>query len=119
MARILVVDDSPDIVELVGFCLRRLGHDVVEATEPRAVAILMEHLPPDLLILDYAMPGLDGFELLRVLRAAGKVLPVIMISGMSTSKVEKIMPSSRSMRFLEKPLDLPRLQEMVSELLCP
>ena len=84
MARILVVDDDPDILSLVVQRLRHCGHVVQGVGEAEtAVAFVVERGAPDLLILDVTMPGMDGLELLSRLRADTGVadLPAIFLSG--------------------------------------
>ena len=81
MARILVVDDEPHIVEVVRAYLTREGHDVsTEADGERALARALE-LEPDLVVLDVMLPRRSGFEVLRELRAAGSTAAVVMLTA--------------------------------------
>jgi DNA-binding response OmpR family regulator len=81
MQQILVVDDERSIVQVVEQRLRRDGFDVVSAaTGAAALAALREHMPAALL-LDIGLPDMDGFEVLRRLRADGLSLPVIILSA--------------------------------------
>ena len=77
--KILVVDDDRELRDLVGFVLRREGYLVVEAADgPHAVAQHGEERP-DLVILDVNLPGFDGFEVCRRVRAASDT-PVMMLT---------------------------------------
>ena len=69
-ARIVVVDDQPDVLDTVGMLLRRDGHDVRAFRDPRAAvdAVLAER--PDVLLTDLGMPGLSGWDVAREARAA-------------------------------------------------
>jgi CheY-like chemotaxis protein len=68
-AVVLVADDDPDILELVGRTLERAGHEVITARDGElALELALEH-QPDVAVLDLAMPGIDGHELTRRLRA--------------------------------------------------
>lgn len=81
MQQILVVDDERPIVQMVEQRLRRDGFDVISAaTGAEALAALREHMPAALL-LDVGLPDLDGFEVLRRLRADGLGLPVIILTA--------------------------------------
>jgi CheY-like chemotaxis protein len=65
MARILVVDDEPDIRLLVRFFLEPSGHEVIEAATGRAGVEWMSSLSPDLVLLDLRLPDVDGWEVLE------------------------------------------------------
>ena len=79
-ARILVVDDDPTVAEVVTGYLEAAGFDVVRAVDgPDALRKAGEHRP-ELVVLDLMLPGLDGIEVCRRLRAAGPV-PVIMLTA--------------------------------------
>lgn len=69
-ARILVVDDEPPIRDLVRGYLQREGHDVVEAEDGPAALVAVEAERPDLVVLDLMLPGIDGLEVCRRLRAS-------------------------------------------------
>jgi DNA-binding response OmpR family regulator len=80
---ILVADDDPDILELVGFRLEQAGHVTVRASDgARALELAREH-PPSLCVLDVLMPKLNGFEVLRALREDERTrsVPVIMLTA--------------------------------------
>ena len=81
MARILVVDDEPHILEVVRAYLVRDGHTV--STAPDGDAALASALAeaPDLIILDVMLPGRSGFEVLRELRGAGSTAAVVMLTA--------------------------------------
>lgn len=80
-AHLLVVDDDPHITELLRRILAYEGYSVATATSgDEALARTLER-PPNLIILDILMPGLDGLEVTRRLRAAGDNVPVLMLTG--------------------------------------
>ena len=84
MARLLVVDDDPDIRALLEVRLRRAGHLVVGAESgEQALATVAERGAPDLAVLDVLMPGISGLELLARLReqATCDALPAVFLSG--------------------------------------
>jgi two-component system chemotaxis sensor kinase CheA/two-component system sensor histidine kinase and response regulator WspE len=79
--RVLVVDDSPVIRELVSQVLRAAGCDVENAGEGRSALAKIEASPPDLVIADVEMPIMDGFELLRRVRARSQHLPFVLLTS--------------------------------------
>ncbi|WP_107069543.1 MULTISPECIES: response regulator transcription factor [unclassified Streptomyces] len=82
-ARILVVDDDPTVAEVVTGYLRRAGHTVDHAADGPAALVLAARGAPDLVVLDLMLPGLDGLEVCRRLRA-DRPVPVIMLTARGT-----------------------------------
>ena len=82
-ATILVIEDDPDIQELVSFSLGREGYAVAQATSGERGLELAQAAVPDLVLLDVMLPGIDGLETLRRLKALPSLarVPVIMASA--------------------------------------
>lgn len=82
---ILVVDDEKDIVEMIAFNLQRNGYDVITAHNGNDALDLAEQQTPDLILLDLMMPGLDGTEVTRRLKAdpRTKKIPLVMLTAKS------------------------------------
>ncbi|HDP77779.1 MAG: response regulator transcription factor [Mesotoga sp.] len=82
---ILVVDDEPSIVELLTFNLKKEGYDVLKAYDAEEALKIAEDNETDMFIVDIMLPGMDGFELVRNLRATEKFrqTPVIFLSAKS------------------------------------
>jgi two-component system, OmpR family, KDP operon response regulator KdpE len=80
--KILVVDDEPDVVESVrlGFTLQWRDVDVLEAGEGQRALDIVEQDHPDIVLLDVGLPGIDGYEVLRQIRAFSDV-PVVMLTA--------------------------------------
>ena len=81
LARILIVDDDSAVQMTLRLLLEGAGHNVVVANDGRRGLDLINGEAFDLLILDIFMPGMDGFETLRVVRQQRPALPIIAISG--------------------------------------
>jgi two-component system OmpR family response regulator len=82
--RVLVVDDEPSIVDALATCLRYEGFEVDEAATGRDALALAQDDPPDLVILDVMLPGLDGLEVTRRLRADGVNVPILFVTARDT-----------------------------------
>ena len=80
MAKILVVDDEPNIREVVGLYLRQEGYAVVSAADGEEALRLYERERPDLVVLDLIMPGLDGVEVCRRIQAERRVSLIMLTS---------------------------------------
>ncbi len=76
----LVVDDEPKIVDVVGDYLRAAGYVVATAADGDAAVASARAQPPDLVVLDLGLPGLDGLDVARELRRSGPV-PIIMLTA--------------------------------------
>jgi DNA-binding response OmpR family regulator len=79
-ARILVVDDEPHIVELVRYNLEQEGYQVSTAARGESALASVRAAPPDLVVLDIMLPGVDGLEVCRRLRRESAV-PIIMLTA--------------------------------------
>jgi DNA-binding response OmpR family regulator len=87
-ASILVVDDDPDSLDIVRTFLESRGYDVATATDGRAGLAKLEEVRPELVLLDVMMPGMDGWEVARIIKnhadfAATRVVMLTARSGFS------------------------------------
>lgn len=90
MGYILVVDDEPTIVTVVRERLERDGFSVRAAASGEEALAIMEDNPAELIVLDLMLPGIDGFEVLRRLRAQGGTVPVVVLTARDED-VDKIV----------------------------
>lgn len=81
MQQVLIVEDEPAIVAAVRERLTREGLAVTAAASGEAALALLDEGAPDLMLVDVGLPGIDGFDLLRQLRARGLDLPVILLTA--------------------------------------
>lgn len=108
--RILIVDDEPDIRDLIGEILRDEGHETQTAGNAAEARERLHDFEPDLILLDVWMPDTDGISLLREWREGGMArCPVVMISGHGS--VEAAVEATRlgAFDFIEKPVSMARL----------
>ncbi|HTZ34461.1 MAG TPA: response regulator transcription factor [Stellaceae bacterium] len=90
--RVLVVDDEPAIRRFLRTSLRAEGYEVVETETAETALAELRRRAPDLVMLDLGLPGLDGLEVIRRLRASGSVVPVIVLTSRTdeAGKVEAL-----------------------------
>ncbi|HET6481018.1 MAG TPA: response regulator [Actinoplanes sp.] len=116
---IMVVDDDHDIASFVEFNLKVHGYDVIRAPDGQAALEMMETQRPDLAVVDWMMPRMDGVELTRRLRAEPltSALPVIMLTAKSMT-VDKVLGLTTGVDdYLVKPFDTAELIARVSSTL--
>jgi PAS domain S-box-containing protein len=85
-ASILVVDDDSDVRAFLADSLKGLGYRVAEAASGREALAQLEEAAPDLALLDYAMPEMNGAELARALRSRRSDLPIVFVTGYAESE---------------------------------
>jgi CheY-like chemotaxis protein len=112
--RILLVEDNPDTTKLLRGCLELLDCIVdTEINGARAVARLQEQAYSGM-ILDVAIPGIDGFEVLRQIRGGGSTIPVIAISGAAN---EEQVLCAGAQAYLAKPFPLKEFKTVVQRMM--
>ncbi len=121
MARILVVDDDPDITYAISLFLRKEGYEVATAASRVQAMEALERFQPDLMILDVMMEQPDdGIAMAQELRRAGSTLPIVMltsvgrVTGMSFGRDDELVPVDA---FFEKPIRPEELLDAVGGLL--
>lgn len=120
MNRIYVVDDEPDMVELLATVLKGEGYDVETYTDGRAALARVLEEPPELLLLDLMMPDLDGFELLKLLRldSRGKHVVVLVVSARTGHRAQLETLQLGANAYIYKPFSPRELVVQVRQLLA-
>lgn len=121
MARILVIDDEPELRTMVRRALEAAGHEVVEAPDGRQGLVSFRANVPNLVVTDILMPEKEGIETIRELRAIAPEVPVLAISGGGRSANLDFLDIARdfgAMAALPKPFKPSRLIEEVNKLLA-
>jgi len=92
MGKILIVDDEPDIVELVKINLEKNGFDVISSYTGREIFNLFKKFGIDLVILDLMLPDIDGLEICKILKSENetKNIPIIMLTAKDT-EIDKVL----------------------------
>jgi CheY-like chemotaxis protein len=114
--RILVADDEPLTAELLALVLAFGGYEVVEAHDGREALERAREVRPDAVLLDFMMPQLTGAEVARTIREDPQLAetPVVLFSCVDESEVD--WRGSGADLFLQKPMDMRRLPEMIDRL---
>jgi CheY-like chemotaxis protein len=114
--KILIVDDNADLVHIMSAHLEGHGYSVVSASDVAEAIKAVQKEMPDLIILDVAMPGGDGLDVLRQLNASNpkNMIPVIVVTGMETrAKAEAF--ATGAVDFYLKPVNMDTLLECIRE----
>ena len=117
MAKVLIVDDEKCNAGILSLVVSQLGHDPVEVySGQQAVETFSEH-QPDLILLDYMMPGINGLMTLQQIRQlpGGKKPAVLLITASQLHSVEEEAKSVGVSGFLRKPLNLDSLKSLIQE----
>ena len=114
---VLVIDDDPDVRGFIAASLEEHGYRVREASDGRAGLDALERETPDLVVLDFIMPGLSGAEVARQIRAKRPDQPILFVSGYSeTEAVKRTAPDAP---LLAKPFRAEALHKAVRGALTP
>jgi CheY-like chemotaxis protein len=117
--RIFVVDDDPEVTELLTRLLDENGFEALGINDPRKVHGQALSLRPDLIIVDFDMRKLSGPELAAMLKAnpVTRPIPILFLSGMADEDHRLIAKSSGAAGYLDKPVDVARLIQTIEGLL--
>jgi CheY-like chemotaxis protein len=110
MARVLVVDDEPDAVELLQEFLAGKGYEVVTAANGEEALQRVKEDRPHLILLDVRMPGMSGLEVLRQVRRIDQEVGVIMVTAVNEEETGRQALALGAFDYVVKPLDLTYLE---------
>jgi DNA-binding response OmpR family regulator len=116
-ASILVAEDQADIRDLIVLNLRNAGYEVAAVADGTAALTSQNERASDLLILDLMMPGMDGLEVCKALRARGRSTPILMLTAKSTELDRVLGLELGADDYLTKPFSLAELLARVKALL--
>lgn len=113
MARVLLVEDEPNIASIILFKLRREQHEVRWESASRAVVDAAAAMQPDLILLDSSLPDGDAFQLLDVLARRG---PVVMMTEFRDQATPERARRAGAAAIVEKPFKPTQLARLVAQL---
>jgi PAS domain S-box-containing protein len=115
--RVLIVDDNVDAATAVGQLLEMQGHEVALSADGPAALAAAATTPPDVILLDIGLPGMDGYEVAARLRAAGHTrAALVALTGYGRDSDVQRSREAGFDHHLVKPVDLGRLQKIAAEL---
>jgi len=116
--RVMIVDDSPDALALMEKALSDEGFELIKVSNATEVGLKAAQLIPDLILLDFLMPEVNGFEVCKALRANDQTrnIPIMAVTCLTKERdIERIF-SCRADEYLAKPFKIDHLLEKVREL---
>lgn len=118
--RILLVDDEPDLVQLVTVRLKSVGYDVEPAYDGQQALDKFKSFKPHLVILDLMLPKLDGYKVCRLLKfdERTKEIPVLIFTARAQEADVSLAMECGANAHLTKPFDTKALLDKLRELLC-
>ncbi|MCE9663957.1 response regulator [Halomonas sp. M5N1S17] len=119
MAKVLVVDDEPNIVLSIEFLMQQAGFDVATAEDGESALQSVAETPPDLILLDISLPGISGFDVLEQLRGDPQHarLPIIMLTAHGREVEREKGLALGADDYVTKPFSTQALVEKVKALL--
>ena len=114
---ILIVDDEPSVLEVVGNLVRNEGYEVEVAGSGEDALNLLTHREFDLILTDLMMPGITGWQVLEVAKQKYPGIKVIVFTGFVDEEGEAILIDRKADGFLTKPIDVPLMQSLLTSLL--
>ena len=117
--KILVVDDEPDILRVVIFRLKKLGYEVLTASDGKEGLDLIKSKRPDLVLLDFRLPTIDGLEITRRVKADDELknIPIILLTASSTVEISKKAEEANADDCITKPFEPEELLAKVKSFL--
>ena len=117
---VLVVDDSIDNLTAISLHLQQSGYRVATATNGEEGVRVATLTKPDIIVMDLAMPGVDGLESTRLIRQneALKNIPVIALTAFSTEGFRRAAHDTGFDGYLTKPIDFARLHDLIGRLIA-
>ncbi|MFZ5526823.1 MAG: response regulator [Pseudomonadota bacterium] len=119
MARILIVEDTPANMLLAGTILQKAGHTLLQATDAAQGLALARENPPDLVLMDIQLPGMDGLTATRALKSDERTqdIPVLALTAFAMKGDEERMRAAGCAAYVSKPLRYQQLLAAVDDLL--
>ncbi len=119
MARILIVDDEPDICWGLRRLADRLGHSADVASDGDAAVKAVASNVPDLILLDVRLPGRDGLQIMREIRSRHAQIPIVIMTAYGDLEIAVAAMRQGAFEYLVKPFDLAAVRQVIERALQP
>jgi CheY-like chemotaxis protein len=118
-ARLLIVDDNGVDLKLQSELLRIAGFDTLTALDAQSAQSLLRTLIPDLILMDIALPGMDGLQLTRLIKSEPRLrhVPVVALTAYAMKGDDRMAADAGCDAYITKPIDTRRFPEQIAALL--
>jgi CheY-like chemotaxis protein len=117
MKKILVVEDYADARSFMKFVVEGYGYSVIEAANGQEAVETVKHESPDLILMDLAMPVMDGFTATRIIRESeGNKTPIIAVTAYGSTCYKQAMEAGCN-DLVDKPIDFDKLKPVLNKYL--
>lgn len=115
--KILIVDDEPDVLKIIGFRLKKAGYEILTATNGKEALELAWKEKPDLMLLDLRMPVMDGYETCKIIKSDEtlKKIPVIFLTASSGVTIGGTTKEYKADDYVIKPFEPEELIKKVKK----
>lgn len=111
--KILLVDDEPDILDILKAHLSSLDYEILTALEPSQALALLESHNPDVVFLDFSLPQMDGLTLLKLIKRLVPSTIVVMVSGRASTDAARECLEHGAFDYIQKPFNLNRINDVL------
>lgn len=119
--RILYVEDNPNNMLLIRRIMQAEGHELLEAVDAESGWNLIMAQRPDFILLDLSLPGIDGLELTRIVRADPDLqsIPIVALTAHGDADIERMAREAGCNEFLHKPAKIQQIRDAIDRYLSP
>lgn len=117
MARIMIVDDEPVIIDTITMLIRRMGHSPISARKGEQAITTFRKERPHIMILDLGLPDISGLDVLKRIREFHPDTPIVILTGDNTENLEREARSLGVWDFVLKGSNLGPLKEIIERLM--
>jgi DNA-binding response OmpR family regulator len=117
--KILIVDDEPDVIKMLGVRLKASGYEIISAQDGVQAVSIAHKEKPDMIILDIKMPAQDGYTVYENLKMAAStnLIPIIFLTALPPQEVEKKVKELGADGYISKPFEAEDILKKIKELM--
>ena len=113
---VLIIEDEEDIRSTLAIFLESKGYTVWQAEGVERTVRMLNETVPDLIFLDVMLPGLDGIEILKMIKRYDSSVPVVIMSGYASEEIARRSLKLGAYDYVRKPFDLDRIASLLSSI---